>query len=799
MKKLFLIISIITLSNVIVFSQEMESGRTNDAKPSDLIPVVSTVVESNKLEPIQQEAGSDQDLTSNVSLPSDSLQNDQVIADDLIVQGSIGCGIDMVNNYSFGYNTFVMSENNTRILFDDTSNSAGFPSNDWVLEANETSSGGVNHFAINDVTGSKVPFKIIAGAPTNSFYLNNYGNIGVGTSSPVLKLHLQKGDTPGLRLDQDASSGWTPQIWDLVGNESNFIIRDVTGGSTLPFRIQPGTPTNTLTLRASGNVGLGTWSPEAKLHVVGNIKIDSVLRFNPIDETKIIPNEGTVFMDNVKHTLRLYNGTAWVSMSDNQLLSLTGNDLSIDNGNSVDLSGYLDNTDQQGISLTANILGITGSATAVDLSSYMDNTDEQMLSLAGNDLSIDNGNTVDLSRYLDNTDRQEISLTDNILTISGSNSTVNLSKYLNVDDSDDQVLLLTENFLYIEDGNTVDMSKFLDNTDNQEINLSNDILTISGSNAKIDLSDLRDNTDRQEIKLVNDTLRITGSDSIVVLSRYLDNTDNQSLILAENKLKIENGNSVDLSNYLDNTDRQEIKLINDTLSITGSDSIVVLSDYLDNTDEQLLGLSGNNLSIENGNSVDLSTFMDNTDKQEIKLMNDTLTITGSDSVVVLTNYLDNTDEQSLLLEGTILSISNGNNVDLSALLIEKQQQIDELSLQIEGLNNAINELKKMFAALSVDTYGENETLKSSSIGQNIPNPFSLSTVIPFNVIDNVKNAYIEFYTQKGQLVKRVKINERGNGKYTFVPSSNESIFMYTLFVDGQAVGTKKMLFDNNGN
>jgi hypothetical protein len=739
MKKLFLIISIITFSNVIVFSQEIESGRTNDAKPSNLIPVLSTVVESNILEPILQEAGSDQDLISNVSLTSDSIQNDQVIADDLIVTGSIGCGFDMVNNYNFGFNTFVMSENNLRILFDDTS-LGEFPSNDWALEANETSSGGVNHFAINDVTGSKVPFKIIAGAPTNSFYLNNYGNIGIGTSSPVLKLHLQKGDSPGMRLDQDASSGWTPQIWDVTGNESNFFVRDVTGGSTLPFRIQPGTPTNTLTLRSNGNVGLGTWSPEAKLHINGNVQIDSVLIFRPIGNAGIISREGAVYMDNTEHNLRFYNGSEWVSMADNQNLTLTGNQLSIEDGNAVNLS-----------------------------------------------------------RYLDNTDMQEISLTDNILTISGSNSTVNLSKYLNGDDSDDQVLLLTENFLYIEDGNTVDMSKFLDNTDNQEIKLSNDILSISGSNAKIDLSDFRDNADGQEIKLVNDTLRISGSDSIVVLSRYLDNTDSQSLILAENKLKIENGNSVDLSNYLDNTDRQEIKLFNDTLSITGSDSIVVLSDYLDNTDEQLLGLSGDNLSIENGNSVDLSTFMDNTDKQEIKLKNDTLTITGSDSVVVLTNYLDNTDEQSLLLEGTILSISNGNNVDLSALLIEKQQQIDELSLQIEGLNNAINELKKMVTALSVDTYGENETLKSSSIGQNIPNPFSLSTVIPFNVIDNVKNAYIEFYTQKGQLVKRVKINERGDGKYTFVPSSNESIFMYTLLVDGQAVGTKKMLFDNSGN
>jgi hypothetical protein len=50
MKKLLLIISIITFSNVIVFSQEIESGRTNGAIPSNIIPVVNSVPELNKLE-----------------------------------------------------------------------------------------------------------------------------------------------------------------------------------------------------------------------------------------------------------------------------------------------------------------------------------------------------------------------------------------------------------------------------------------------------------------------------------------------------------------------------------------------------------------------------------------------------------------------------------------------------------------------------------------------------------------------------------------------------------------------------
>jgi hypothetical protein len=75
------------------------------------------------------------------------------------------------------------------------------------------------------------------------------------------------GDSPTIRLDQDGSSGWTAQRWDLCGNETNFFIRDVTNGSKLCFRVQPNTPSNTLCMRSTGYVGIGTWSPAYSLEV----------------------------------------------------------------------------------------------------------------------------------------------------------------------------------------------------------------------------------------------------------------------------------------------------------------------------------------------------------------------------------------------------------------------------------------------------------------------------------------------------------------------------------------------------
>jgi hypothetical protein len=100
----------------------------------------------------------------------------------------------------------------------------------------------------------------------NSVMYESDDMIGLGTTTPAAEFHIRDGDTPTVRLEQDDSGGWTPQTWDMAGNETNFFIRDVTNGSILPFRIGPGAAGSTLCLRQSG-VGIGTWSPAVNLHV----------------------------------------------------------------------------------------------------------------------------------------------------------------------------------------------------------------------------------------------------------------------------------------------------------------------------------------------------------------------------------------------------------------------------------------------------------------------------------------------------------------------------------------------------
>jgi hypothetical protein len=212
------------------------------------------------------------------------VEQDQVILDDLIVDGSICAGMDCVNGESFGFDTMRLKENNLRIKFDDTSNSASFPSNDWQITINDSSNGGQNKFSIDDISGARTPFTLEAAAPSHSLYVDNGGRLGLGTNNPVVEAHIVDGDTPTIRLEQDGSSGFGAQTWDVAANETNFFIRDASNGSTLPFRISPGSPSNLLTIGGTTclsataamcilnnqRIGLGTGSPLAPFHLKTN-------------------------------------------------------------------------------------------------------------------------------------------------------------------------------------------------------------------------------------------------------------------------------------------------------------------------------------------------------------------------------------------------------------------------------------------------------------------------------------------------------------------------------------------------
>jgi len=301
---------------------------------------------------------------------------DVVTADDEIIQGSLCVGLDCVNNESFGFDTIRLKENNTRIKFDDTSTSTGFPNHDWQLTANDSASGGANKFSIEDITAATVPFTVTGSAPTNSVFVDSTGRLGLRTATPVLDIHVATSNTPAMRLEQNNSGGFTAQTWDIAGNEANFFVRDVTGGSRLPFRIRPGAPTSSIDINASGNVGVGTASPSERLHAL-----------NTADSQTVSMVENASNGTNAAAILRAKSDTAQIQVTAqsstravtrfgqaiagwNEIIQFSGNGLAIGTTTAVPMIFGTNNTNRMQIDGTTGAVTVSGNFTVTGVKNF---------------------------------------------------------------------------------------------------------------------------------------------------------------------------------------------------------------------------------------------------------------------------------------------------------------------------------------------------------------------------------------------------------------------------------------------
>jgi hypothetical protein len=210
--------------------------------------------------PEQPEHPSRQGSTSPSTRPT---AKDQVVPDDLIVDGKGCIGLGCANGESFGAEALRLKQSVVRLRFEDTSATAGFPTRDWQLTINDPGSGGADRFSVDDLTAGTTPFTIRGAAPSNSLYMDGLGNIGIGTATPAQDVHIASGNTPTLRFEQTAG---TVHTWDVGASDVSFFVKDVTNASAVPFRVNAGAATGSLEIANTGFVGVGTTSPTTRLH-----------------------------------------------------------------------------------------------------------------------------------------------------------------------------------------------------------------------------------------------------------------------------------------------------------------------------------------------------------------------------------------------------------------------------------------------------------------------------------------------------------------------------------------------------
>jgi hypothetical protein len=195
---------------------------------------------------------------------------DEFFADDVSAQGGVCAGSDCTSTETYGIASAKLKEVNTRLKFEDTS-AAGFPGTDWQLSANDTISGGLNKFFLEDLTAATIPLVVEGGTPSNTLYVDSLGRIGIRTTTPARDLTIANPISVGIRMEQSASPF---QAWDIVANNNNFYIRDVNHEQN-PFIIRSSAPYNSLVIDTTGRLGLGVVSPLYQIDHSSGARLDA--------------------------------------------------------------------------------------------------------------------------------------------------------------------------------------------------------------------------------------------------------------------------------------------------------------------------------------------------------------------------------------------------------------------------------------------------------------------------------------------------------------------------------------------
>ena len=129
------------------------------------------------------------------------------------------------------------------------------------------------------------------GAPTDALFVDNAGRVGIGTTSPDNTLHVHKGSSGVVTgyfnapLVVENSTNAYINLLSPDATERGLLFGSPSSGTTSGgiiynaaatlegFQIRTGGNVNRMVIDSSGDVGIGTTGPAAKLDVRGNVKL----------------------------------------------------------------------------------------------------------------------------------------------------------------------------------------------------------------------------------------------------------------------------------------------------------------------------------------------------------------------------------------------------------------------------------------------------------------------------------------------------------------------------------------------
>jgi len=137
---------------------------------------------------------------------------------------------------------------------------------------------------------------------TETMRIKGSGNVGIGNPNPVKRLHIGSDTTPGsegmIRLGSTSPGGVASRSWDVGVPQGGNSADGINYSFVIDDTFLPGT--EFMVKWGTGNVGIGTTNPVAKLDVRGDIKMGDAGQFSAAAG---------------EESLRVVRGKVWVELS----------------------------------------------------------------------------------------------------------------------------------------------------------------------------------------------------------------------------------------------------------------------------------------------------------------------------------------------------------------------------------------------------------------------------------------------------------------------------------------------------
>ncbi len=155
-----------------------------------------------------------------------------------------------------------------------------------------------------------------------------------------------------------------------------------------------------------------------------------------------------------------------------------------------------------------------------------------------------------------------------------------------------------------------------------------------------------------------------------------------------------------------------------------------------------------------------------------------------------------------LVEEVSQPIFDENNMEVGSKILKTVNYIGIISVLTQAIKDIATEIDflkdKIINAeslknLSTTALDENNNKTNGYfLAQNIPNPFNTSTIINYELPENVVNASILIFNLNGETIKEYKI--RSKGIITIDAGTlNKGMYLYSLVTSGKEIATKKMI------